>query len=121
MVVSRERELAVFAIVSVMNVSKGSIQAIAGDVAKGTKCQVCTTSELLETNATAISAATSKASDVAKNSPMHSPIFGLRRTSLGAEIVSHERSEPECRTRAVNYYDGYGDLVEKKKDTIWLD
>jgi hypothetical protein len=35
-----------------------------------------------------------------------------------ALFVSHARSEPDCRTRAINYYDGYGDLVEEKKDAV---
>ena len=47
--------------------------------------------------------------------------IGVIGAAVGAEIVSHERSEPECRTRAVNYSDGYGDLVEKKKDTVCRD
>jgi hypothetical protein len=47
--------------------------------------------------------------------------IGVIGAAVGAEIISHERSEPECRTRAVNYYDGYGDLVEKKKDTVCRD
>jgi hypothetical protein len=47
--------------------------------------------------------------------------IGVISVAVGAEIASHERSEPECRTRAVNYYDGYGDLVGKKRDTVCRD
>jgi hypothetical protein len=47
--------------------------------------------------------------------------IGVIGAAVGAEIVSHERSEPECRTRTSDYYDDYGNFRGEKRSTVCQD
>jgi hypothetical protein len=47
--------------------------------------------------------------------------IGVIGAAVGAEIVSHERSEPECRTRTSEFYDDYGNLRGEKRSTVCRD
>ncbi len=47
--------------------------------------------------------------------------IGVIGAAVGAEIISHERSEPECRTRTSDYYDDAGNFRGEKRSTVCRD